>query len=92
MPAFDGAYFIAKFGAIPDERWIEGELSAPMDRHCALGFTMVGGNWSDESTALCRLFGYDQVSLINDGQDLRYKQPTPKARVLAALRDLPPTP
>lgn len=76
------------------------------EQHCALGHAgaQKGPLHTEESEALCALFsrpaGYypDDVpdprtlTAINDGARPRYQQPTPKARILAALKDLPDLP
>lgn len=88
---YDKAYFIAKFEAIPDEQWCVGVSYDKQERRCASGHCSVLGG---EFNALNRLFptvGFRKIlpAVINDGEDPRYQQPTPKARILAALRDLP---
>lgn len=93
----DTTFFIAKFEAIPDELWItekysdkdeDGEKTACALGHCA--------EYSATSFALIKVFEPDfrfrnqsesRIANINDGLDPDYPQPTPKARVLAALRD-----
>lgn len=90
---YDRDYFIAKFEAIPEEKWCCGQSNGPAGTHCALGWCDVetpdetGPEWSGLIT-LC-LHGDLLIELVNDGGCERYDQPTPKARVLAALRDLP---
>lgn len=96
-------YFIAKFEAIPDERWTTGRYINPVgDCCCALGHCgyRTGELPTDEGLALNNLlrhhlnedqrdWGVSAAPRINDGEHLSYQQPTPKARILAALRDLP---
>lgn len=101
---YDRAHFIAKFEAIPDERWCVGLLNDVVPgqyllRHCVLGHCT--GDWqgypSFERAGLILLFEPRHlldsndclIGRINDGKDDRYPQSTPKARVLAALHDLP---
>lgn len=103
-PVYDKAYFIAKFEAIPEERWTTGVCRS--GQHCcSLGHCgetslhIMLAEYGAEARALIALFppspdgslfGADGgVVEINDGWDLRYTQPTPRARILAALRDLP---
>lgn len=83
--SYDRNHFITRFTAIPDERWRIGDRWSPHPDvpHCALGHCSY-----DEGAALVNLLACS-VALINDGLDPRYQQPTPRARVLAALRDLP---
>lgn len=94
-------FFISKFSAIPDERWTTGALFRFEDSTaCAIGHCLPWGNsetWraqNSEARALAMvLFGSDsddsvgQITNINDGRLLDYQQPTPKARILAALMD-----
>lgn len=89
---YDAAYFIAKFEAIPDEKWNIGSLkSDDGSRACAIGHC---DSQSGEAYKLARLFPEAENShlcgaaFINDGFHPAYQQPTPKARILAALRDL----
>lgn len=90
----DKAYFIAKLAAIPDKLWCSGSLVDDVGRCCVLGHCGRSGANSPEGHALEKLFpsryyGKLLVARINDGEDPRYQQRTPKARILAALRDLP---
>lgn len=83
-------YFIAKFTAIPDEKWCVEKYESKSGERCALGHCgrrpLKG---SEEAKALGELF-WDrenglEVPSVNDGRDDRFPQPTPKARILAAL-------
>lgn len=86
-------YFIEKFEAIPEEMWTVNVYTEG-DKCCAFGHcgvNAIGG--TKESTALAEIIAntpgkYGYVDIINDGDDNRYKQPTPKQRILAALRDV----
>jgi hypothetical protein len=88
----DTNYFRNKFKDIPDEQWTVGSFTDEFKENafCALGHcgarkTM---NDTDESRALNRLIWTKTLSGIadiNDGKDKRFKQDTPKARILAAL-------
>lgn len=88
--------FITKFEAIPDEKWITGDLYNPATGACcALGHCGVregsNGNWdiTPEALELCRaMFGhedYEYVYDINDGNNKDYGGTTPKERMLNAL-------
>jgi hypothetical protein len=100
MSQFTPEYFIAKFEAIPDELWHVGAYDGPANSHCALGHC--GTVASEEGFALMELLDHvvgaaytnGQVpsgpAVVNDGKSDRYKQATPKERILAALRDLLP--
>lgn len=98
MP-YDKQYFIAKFSAIPDDQWCEDVLT-DRQRHCALGHCGVthlsdeGVGLTDEAAALEGLLPWTKgessaTGAINDGKHPLYQQETPKARILAALNDLP---
>lgn len=92
---FDVDYFIAKFEAIPEEFWCV-EYYTHRDNlavHCALGhcnehhqalFDEVFYGKSEANS----LRGLIDAPNINDGKDPMYTQSTPKARILAALKDV----
>jgi hypothetical protein len=88
---YDVDYFIAKFEAIPEERWCEGTYDDLTGRHCALGHCGIrfeaGKSSNPEGDALVKLTATEAVN-INDGHDGRYEQPTPKQRIIAALLDI----
>lgn len=93
-PVYDAAYFIRKFEAIPDDQWCLVQYVDDRGRRCAFGHCGVedddpAGSMSrgGEGRALDTLLG-GLAHLINDGVYSAYKQPHPKARILAALRDL----
>lgn len=81
MGKFTKQYFIDKFSAIPDELWITGNFRDKKGRCCAIGHCSIEG----EGLALVDIFGVGSSSCINDGGDPRFQQPTPRARILAAL-------
>ncbi len=58
-----------------------------MSKFCALGHCH-GHVGSEEASYLIDILNY-KVGPINDGLHPNYQQSTPKARILAALRDLP---
>lgn len=93
-------YFIAKFEAIPENKWCVGALQ-DHDRCCAQGHCgvtrenhLVRYNRASESYALIHIMGgfvYDgtiNAALINNGCAPKYQQETPKQRILAALYDI----
>jgi hypothetical protein len=98
---YDANYFINKFEAIPEDKWITGNYGTE-DRHCALGHCGVSRVFNNnnvkidfhatsEGSALWCLFNRTHVSSvigINDGRHPDYQQPTPKQRILAALYDI----
>lgn len=91
-PAYDVDYFISKFEAILEEKWVEHALSWG-GRCCALGHCQ-GALERDALKEVMLSLVHDGHGIlvapaaINDGLDPRYPQPTPKARILAALRDV----
>lgn len=97
-PIYDVDYFIAKFTAIPEERWIIGTMTYE-DKHCALGHCGAGNplpgttdfNHTEESKALEQLFKAnfnEETWKINDSQFYGFNQPTPRQRILAALQQI----
>lgn len=86
-------YFIAKFEAIPEKDWTTKDY-VNEGKSCALGHCGVREHldtgWpvtTDEGEELNELL-CAKVPEINDGEDTRYQQATPKERILAALRDV----
>jgi hypothetical protein len=90
-------YFIDKFSAIPDDRWCVGPYADGEGRFCARGHCGATklGVYNDEDRALVKLFWFSKdaegkslylsVSEVSDGGDKRYKQATPRERILTAL-------
>lgn len=93
MSTYDREYFIQKFTAIPDSAFCVGSFHDGQGRSCALGHC---DNDTQEYEGLHALLWkpseQQSCSCINDGQDHRYQQPTPRQRILAALHDLPTVP
>ncbi len=88
---YNAAYFIAKFEAIPEEKWCSGYYSED-DKMCALGHCGAENHASERPEyfalkALARKIGPDSAITVNDGYSETYDQPTPKGRILAWLRD-----
>jgi len=91
-------YFIAKFHAIPEENWYEGNYNnTERTAFCALGHCGSGSSRTGllevtkEAVALQRIirtYLESEVTSINDGLSNSYNQETPKQRVLAALMDI----
>lgn len=93
-------YFIRKFEAIPEERWITHCLvNHENTKRCALGhccpdysgrYFNNGRGQTEESEALIKLFGRNHLSIggVNDGNSYNYQQDTPKQRILSALKDI----
>lgn len=103
MNNYDVDFFIRKFEAIPDEQWTVYAQMDSAGRRCALGHCqpidvlMRNGELCAEAQTLQNLFRASfgmPVSAINNAPSRcfeyvhDYEQPTPKARVLAALRDI----
>lgn len=94
---YDVDYFIAKFEAIPEERWCTGALIDGQGRCCAFGHCgdREDGDIPTEANEL-QMLGLRhglRFAAINDGRFAGFNQPTPKQRILAALRSLKaPTP
>lgn len=90
---FTKEYFIQKFEAIPEERWITRRFVDAEGRCCAYGHCGINTviRQTAEAKSLSDLFSRSgiPVLVVNDGRDFRYQQSTPKQRILAALRDLP---
>lgn len=90
-------HFISKFEAIPDSRWAMGFFVLPGTRKkCAQGHCGLL-RWCQtippEALALRALFSAnfsvkEPVAEVNNGWHPDYKRPTPKLRILAALRDI----
>lgn len=86
-------YFIKKFEAIPDALWCTG-FYIQNERRCATGhcgyYGTAGMIIPKEAHAFWDLFKKLEIipSRVNDGEHPDYQQPTPKARILTALRDL----
>jgi hypothetical protein len=89
---YDKAYFIAKFEAIPEDKWTTenfiDERGCCALGHCGFDSLIETREGNDLILLLKWHFGFGP-SRINDGRHSRYQQPTPKQRVLAALKDLP---
>lgn len=96
---YDVDYFIKKYKSIPEEKWcIESRLTED-GRRCAHGHCYIGEAdflaQNKEENALIEIAeNYKSITggvgfaTINNGWDEKYKQPTPKQRILAALYDI----
>lgn len=88
-------YFIKKFKAIPSNKWTTGQYKKA-NKYCAYGhcgFKLNSGGheiYTDEGTALYELFNRYNLLIheVNDGDVKKYSQKNPKARILAALKDI----
>lgn len=92
MPTYTVDHFLAKFEAIPDEKWCTKSFHH-LGQSCVEGLCFIAyGGLNGEHPALVRLLepltGGPYPRMINDGLHADYQQSTPKARILAALRDI----
>lgn len=87
-------YFIKKFEAIPDNKWVTGHFMQEDGKRCAIGHCVGPEN---QLPALIMLFNNNitaSVVQVNDmgrayhNGPILYPQPTPKERILAALYDI----
>lgn len=83
------------FSPIPDEEWCVLTENGPNGTHCAVGHLRQRGKASLHDSIHHKLRGENQdgnidwgLEAFNDSCMKEYQQPTPKARVLAALHDL----
>lgn len=90
-------YFIKKFEAIPEWLWYQGDYFNPDNKiqMCALGHCGERGRPDElveEGRALDLLFTSSGINVanVNDGNDCKFQQPTPKQRILAALYSITP--
>lgn len=88
-------YFIAKFSAIPDDKWTTDKFINDLGQCCVLGhlgmrsgYHQDKGNY-EETQSLNYLFIDNlftgTVTSVNDGKCALFQQPHPKQRILAAL-------
>lgn len=92
MEKYDVNYFISKFENTPDEIWGIGEFSY-QGKYCALGLCgKIRAFQNTAQSSALRDLVYENldssVVSINDGSNEKYKQATPKQRILAALYDI----
>lgn len=79
----------AFFEAIPDDMWCCCSYGSTGSIKCAMGHVLFS-KFVTSADRLARIFGLYlalSVETVNDGAT-RYRQPTPKLRVLAALKDI----
>jgi len=90
-------YFINKFEAIPEDQWTTEVYEDDLGRQCAFGHCSTSTNpdkigfvGTTEAADLLILFIRADLSVacVNDGRDDRFQQPTPKQRILTALRHI----
>lgn len=92
LKEFDIDYFIQKFSKIPADQWTKASYKDKKGHYDALGHCgeTDSKNPTTESLALEDIFQKAdlRVSLVNDGECDKYKQATPKDRILTALNDI----
>jgi len=94
QPVYDVQFFIDKFSKIPDNDWGIKSYVDEFNKKCALGHCGISVSLfqtnAPEASAVHSIFMESGLNIltINDGEALRYQQPTPKARILAALNDI----
>lgn len=87
-------YFINKFESIPDENWCTSTVKNEQGQMCVLGHCGILNNVypaKDVILLIDLLSNKDStldVTRINDGDHEKYQQLTPKARILAVLKDI----
>jgi len=81
--------FIEFYEGIDEDKWCIKNFIDDKGCCCAEGWL---GNRRDCYTPLTcftlRQLGATGITIVNDGEDKDYQQPTPKQRVLAYLKDL----
>lgn len=79
--------FIEFYEGIPENKWCIGEYTNPFGQHCAYGH--LGTDDYNILPVESKLGKFAQgLMTVNDNINSYYKQPTPKQRVLAYLKDL----
>jgi hypothetical protein len=84
-------YFIEKFEGIPSAKWCTDAYIDPDGRCCAIGHCgqRRAFHRTAEAKALANLFSRHIAYSVPHVNDVEYMgKPTPKQRVLAALRDI----
>lgn len=91
-PVYDVDYFIAKFEAIPESQWCCWMLDNSNGQRCALGHCGVklAYELTPEAKRLEKLFKPFRMDVpsVNNSQSKKFPQPTPRARILAALHEI----
>lgn len=82
---YNATYFIKKLERIPADLWCTGNFIGEGGRHCALGHVMHEGRDAHGMIQLFRKYLNREPSRVNDGDDVRFQQKEPKARVISAL-------
>jgi hypothetical protein len=92
----DAAYFITILEPIPNEKWCTNTYSNGCGQHCTVGHVLNHAQeWDSHTTPqvdalrdLIHTHLETNAMRISDGLDIRHQQETPRARILAALRDI----
>ncbi len=87
---FNATFYIKKFRDIPEDEWTTGAFHKD-GMSCALGHLGAPKKNHKEVMGIIRLFEkYLGVkpAAVNDWQDLRFQEPGPKNRIMAALNQI----
>lgn len=88
---YNAQYFIDKFEKIPEDKWCTKYFQED-DKHCVLGHCGVKNTaiLTEEANKLIDLFFNHKIYIthVNDGLINEYNDPTPKQRILHALKDI----
>lgn len=93
---FDVDYFIKFFGAIPEEKWCTEQFHNQAGQSCAMGHLqnkcLGEKNYTDHYyLELYDLFSKNNlppIVAVNDNNSARFRQATPKLRIMAALQHI----
>lgn len=93
---FDVDFFIRYFERIPEDQWCVGTMENTLGQHCAAGHcgAIDGrdglGTMAKALNELMHTHTGWGVTIINDFKAFHhhFNQPTPRARILAALREI----
>ena len=82
--------FIAFYEAIPEEDWCCKYYHRTDGRHCAIGhlYAAVRDNADGVVRHLQLMSAGHVITAVNDGRVGAYQQSSPKARILAYLKDV----
>lgn len=73
------------FAGIPEEKWCVIEIENDSGQRCAMGHLVCVGASEAFNTFRDLLGNSVSVTSINNGDNPRFPQPTPRARILAAI-------
>lgn len=84
---------------IPEENWMVGDFTDGVSKCCGSGHFMrlrspgqkyLYSSWTaiNTMTPIVAEFNESSIAAVNDGENPKYQQPTPKQRVMALLDDM----